>query len=564
MMDFTRLLTAKTPMTLARGADGYAGLLASDLARLVSHQSGGRLLWIASDDAACQALGDACAYFAPEVEVIRFPAWDCLPYDRAGPSMRASSARMAALARLQVPRTGSKAQLIITTANAITQRTLTPFRIRQLSAHIQAGTRMDRDALAALLTAQGYSRVDTVADHGEFAVRGGLVDLFPAGEDLGYRLDFFGDEVETLRRFDPQDQRSNGNADALLLLPAAETLLDEASIKRFRTGYRDLFGANATSDPIYQAVSDGRRQAGMEHWLPLFEERLETLFDHLGDDVLAIRDLGSITAIQSRFEAISDYHANRIEAAKTSPSSYRPLGANALYLSEAEWKAAIELHPIHLSTPFDEPTSAHVIDLGTHAARDFTPERIAEANVYDALVEHLAKERSYGRGTIIASYSAGSRDRLIGLMRDHGALSIALADSWQEALGLSDRERVVAVVLPIEHGFVTESVCVISEQDILGDRLIRRQRKRKSADAFLAEMATLSVGDHVVHRDHGIGRYEGLISIPVGNSPHDCVWLTYAGGDKLFVPVENLDVLSRYGGESDGVTLDKLGGEAWQ
>ncbi|MEQ1725940.1 MAG: transcription-repair coupling factor [Sphingopyxis sp.] len=564
MSDITSLLKAKVPMTLARVADGYAALLACDLARLVAHQAGRRMLWIASDDVAMQALGDGAAIFAPEVEVIAFPAWDCLPYDRAGPSLRASAARMAALARLQASRADSRAQLIITTANAITQRTLTPFRVRQLSAHIKAGTRMDRDALAALLSAQGYSRVDTVADHGEYAVRGGLIDLFPAGEELGYRLDFFGDEVESLRRFDPQDQRSCGNADALTLLPAAETLLDEPNIKRFRTGYRDLFGTGATSDPLYQAVSEGRRQAGMDHWLPLFEERMDSLFDHLGDDVLAIRDLGSIAAIQSRFEAIDDYHANRIEAAKTSAGSYRPLAPEQLYLGGKEWKAAIAHHRIHLATPFDEPEGAHVIDLATHAARDFTPERIAEANVYDALVEYLAQERAEGRKTIIASASVGSRDRLIGLMRDHGALSIVDAESWQAAVGQADRETAVAVVLPIEHGFATETLCVVSEQDILGDRLIRRIRKRKSADAFLAEMSTLSVGDHVVHRDHGIGRYEGLISIPVGDGPHDCVWLTYSNGDKLFVPVENLDVLSRYGGESEGVTLDRLGGEAWQ
>ncbi|MEQ1689017.1 MAG: CarD family transcriptional regulator, partial [Sphingopyxis sp.] len=564
MLDLSGLLKAKAPVTLARVADGYAALLVCDLARLVAQQAGGRLLWIASDDVAMQALGDAAATFAPEVDVIHFPAWDCLPYDRAGPSLRTSAARMATLAKLQGAAPSGKPQLVITTANAITQRTLTPFRIRQLSAHIKAGTRMDRDALAALLSAQGYSRVDTVADHGEFAVRGGLVDLFPAGEELGYRLDFFGDEVESLRRFDPQDQRSSGHADTLTLFPAAETLLDEPSIKRFRTGYRDLFGVSATSDPLYQAVSEGRRQAGMDHWLPLFEERMDSLFDHLGDDVLAIRDLGSIAAAHERFEAIADYHANRIEAAKTSAGSYRPLSSEALYLSAAEWKAATLQHRIHLATPFDEPEAPSVIDMGAIAARDFTPERIAEANVYDAVVEHLAKERAGGRKTIIASASAGSRDRLIGLMREHGALSIHDAENWQEALSLADRERAVAVILPIEHGFATDALCVISEQDILGDRLIRRQKKRKSADAFLAEMSTLSVGDHVVHRDHGIGRYEGLISIPVGNSPHDCVWLTYAGGDKLFVPVENLDVLSRYGGESEGVALDRLGGEAWQ
>ena len=563
MADLHRLLGAKTPYTLTRVAAGYAPLLAGDLARLMAHAEDGRMLWVAPDEQAMQAMVEAAGWFAPNVETIAFPAWDCLPYDRTGPSLRASSQRMAALARLQVPSKG-KPQLIITTAAAIAQRTLTPFRIRQLSADIRSGSRIDRDKVAEMLVAQGYARTDTVADHGEFAVRGGIVDLFPAGEDLGYRIDFFGDEVEALRRFDPRDQRSVGTADHLQLLPAAETLLDEESIRRFRSRYREIFGAMATGDPLYQSVSEGRRMAGMDHWLPLFEERMETLFDHIGDKCLIIRDQGSIAAMQNRIEAIRDYHANRIEAARATPGAYRPLEPDALYLTEKEWQARIADMPMHLATPFDEPPSPIVIDMATSAARDFTPERTANDNVYEALVIHLAKQRAAGHKTIIASYSAGARSRLTGLLKEHGALSVVEADSWQEALGLADRERAVLTVLPIDHGFTNAEVSLISEQDVLGDRLVRRQKRRKSADAFLAEMATLSVGDLVVHTDHGIGRYEGLVSIPVGQSPHDCVWLTYAGGDKLFVPVENLDVLSRYGGESEGVPLDKLGGEAWQ
>ena len=562
MPDLSRLCGADAPLTLARVATGFMPLLAADLARAAHGNRQARLLWVAPDDAAMRALADAATWFAPELEVIRFPAWDCLPYDRAGPSLRASAERMAGLAALQAPQTAP--QLVVTTANAITQRTITPFRVRQLTARLAPGVRMDRDALAELLAANGYSRVDTVADHGEFAVRGSILDLFPSGEEEGYRLDFFGDEIETLRRFNPADQRSTGNAEALTLLPAAETLIDEDSAKRFRTRYRELFGAGATSDPLYQSVSEGRRQAGMDHWLPLFEERMATLFDHLGDRLVAVREMGSVGAAASRFEAIADYHANRVEAAKSAGASYRPLAPEALYLSPAEWDAAISAHAIHLATPFDEPESASVVDFGTGAARDFAPERAAQSNVYDALVAHFAAERMAGRKTIIASYSEGARSRLSGLLKEHGVLRLAQAESWQEALGLADRETLVSVVVPLDHGFVSDGISIISEQDVLGDRLVRRQKKRKSADAFLAEMATLAVGDLVVHRDHGIGRYEGLTSIPVGQSPHDCVALEYAGGDKLYVPVENLDVLSRYGGESEGVPLDRLGGEAWQ
>src|SRR6185369_11252436 len=181
-------------------------------------------------------------------------------------------------------------------------------------AKLAPGERIDRDQLATLLQANGYVRTDTVADAGEFAIRGALVDLFPAGEALALRLDFFGDEIESVRRFDPADQRTVDRVDAFTLLPASEALLDEESIKRFRSRYREKFGATATGDPLYQAVSEGRRLAGMEHWLPLFEEKMATLFDHLGDDAVVVRDAGVLGAAEQRFEAITDYHANRVKA----------------------------------------------------------------------------------------------------------------------------------------------------------------------------------------------------------------------------------------------------------
>jgi transcription-repair coupling factor (superfamily II helicase) len=466
--------------------------------------------------------------------------------------------RIAALHRLQGKR--DRPQLIVTTANAASQRVLTPFRIRQLVATLAPGERIDRDRLAVLLQANGYVRTDTVHDQGEYAVRGGIVDLFPSGEAQALRLDFFGDEIETVRAFDPADQRTTGRLDRFTLLPASEALLDEESVKRFRSRYRERFGATATGDPLYQAVSDGRRLAGMEHWLPLFEEKLSTLFDHLGDAVV-VRDAGVAAAAEQRFESIADYWENRRRAEAAEPGSYRPLPKEALYLGVNEWTQANAAAPAHVATPFHEPASASVIEFGVDGPRDFAPERGSGANIYEAVVDHLAKLARDGRKAVLASYSTGARERLVGLLKDHGLSGARLVDSWQEALGAGGP---ALVVLGLEHGFTAPHVAVLTEQDMLGDRLIRRRKRRKSADAFLAELATLSPGDLVVHSDHGIGRYVGLTSVPVGQSPHDCVALEYAGGDKLYVPVENLEVLSRYGSGEDGAALDRLGGEAWQ
>jgi transcription-repair coupling factor (superfamily II helicase) len=563
MPDLNKILGAKAPLTLSGLARGAQPLVLADLARAAK----GRAVFIAADEAAMQAVADTATYFAPELEVLTFPAWDCLPYDRASPALSVSARRLAALHRLQ-GKAGQKQdggpQLLVTTINAVLQRVLTPFRIRESVRLLKPGMEIGRESLIALLQRQGYSRTDTVVDAGEYAVRGSIFDIYPSGLDAGLRLDFFGDELETLRLFDPNTQRSTGVVEQHLLLPASEALLDEDSVKRFRTRYRELFGANATGDPLYQAISDGRRLAGMEHWLPLFEDRVVTLFDHLAPGDLVVVDSAALGASEERLSDIADYFAARSDTSGKAAGSYRPLTPEALYLSRAELAERQANWPIHKADIFTQPESASVVDFGFASARDFAPERARGDHVYEAAARYLTGQAVQGRKALIACYSAGSRARIASILGEAVKPAPAEADSWQEALGLAAKGVPVALVLPLDSGFSTAGLELITEQDLLGDRLVRRKKRKKSADAFLAELAALTPGDLVVHMDHGIGRYEGLQSIPVGKSPHDCVMLTYAGGDKLYIPVENIDVLSRYGSDSELVALDRLGGEGWQ
>ena len=563
MPDIARILTATAPLTLSEVARGAQPLVLADIAR-AAHAAGGRTVFIATDDAAMRAIAETAPYFAPEIEVIEFPAWDCLPFDRASPALSVSARRLAALARLQSRRDAP--QLLVTTVAGVLQRVLTPFRIRESTRLLKPGLDIPRESLIQLLQRLGYSRTDTVVDAGEYASRGAVFDVFPSGLETGLRLDFFGDELETLRLFDPNTQRSIAPVAEHLLLPASEALLDEASIKRFRSRYREIFGATATGDPLYQAVSEGRRLAGMEHWLPLFEDRMVTLFDHLGDDDRVLFDAGAARAVETRLSDIADYRQAREGAAQRQAGQYRPLSADALYLEAEEFERALAGWPVHRVSVFAEPESPRTLGFGFAGARDFAPERAAGAQgaIYEAAAKHLSALATRGIKPVLAAYSTGSRARLISLLAEAGKAKPVLAETWQEALGLAATGKIAAIVLPLDHGFSSETLEVLTEQDILGDRLVRRKRKRKDADAFLAELSALTPGDLVVHMEHGIGRYEGLEPIRVGDSPHDCVQLTYAGGDKLYIPVENLDVLSRFGPDSEGVALDKLGGEAWQ
>jgi len=569
MPDISRILSATSPLTLASVVRGSQPLVMADLARAVAGKgkAGGRAVFVADNESAMRAIAESAQFFAPELEVIEFPAWDCLPYDRSSPALSVSARRLSALHRLQAKRAGP--QLFVTTGNALLQRVLTPFRIRESVRLLKPGMEVGHESLIALLRRQGYQRSDTAIDAGEFAVRGAIFDIVPSGLDGGLRLDFFGDELESLRLFDTATQRSTGTIDEHLLLPASEALLDEDTVKRFRSHYREQFGANATADPLYQAVSDGRRLAGMEHWLPLFEDKLVTLFDHLSDDDLIVIDNAALGATDERLSDIADYHKARLETSGQKAGSYRPLPVDALYLTKDELDAALRAHPVHRADPFAQPESAKVLDFGFTNARDFAPERARSAsgsgdNAYEAAAQHLHTVAKSGRKAILAAYSTGSRARLVSILGEAKSPAPRLADTWQEALGLAVQGRSAALVLPLDTGFANDVVEVVTEQDILGDRMVRRKKRKKDSDAFLAELAALTPGDLIVHMDHGIGRYEGLQSIPVGDSPHDCVMLEYSGGDKLYIPVENLDVLSRYGSENEGVSLDKLGGEAWQ
>ncbi len=563
MPDFNRILSATSPLTFASVTRGSQPLVMADLARAAAHaKAESRTVFIADNDAAMTSVAEAAAFFAPELEIIEFPAWDCLPYDRSSPAHSVSAKRLSALHRLQVRPKGP--QLIVTTANALLQRVVTPFRIRESVRLLKPGMEIGRESLISLLRRQGYARSDTAVDAGDFAVRGSIFDIVPSGLGTGLRLDFFGDELEVLRLYDPNTQRSTGSVDEHLLLPASEALLDEETVKRFRSRYREMFGAKATEDPLYQAVSDGRRLAGMEHWLPLFEERLVTLFDHLSGHDVIVADTAAISAMDERLSDIADYYHARHDTSGKAPGSYRPLAPDALYLAREELDHLSADRPIHRADPFSQPETENVLDFEFSNARDFAPERARGDNAYEVAAKYLQSLGKTGKKAIIAAYSEGSRSRITSILGEVASPAPVLADSWQDALGLSSKGRPAALVLPLETGFANADLELITEQDILGDRLVRRKKRKKDADAFLAELSALTPGDLIVHMEHGIGRYEGLQSIPVGNSPHDCVMLTYHGGDKLYIPVENLDVLSRYGSSEEAVQLDKLGGEAWQ
>jgi transcription-repair coupling factor (superfamily II helicase) len=414
------------------------------------------------------------------------------------------------------------------------------------------------------LELNGFIRASTVREPGDYAVRGGILDLFAPGMDLPVRLDFFGDTLETIRSFDPETQRTIMEMRGLDLVPVAEFQLTTDTIRKFRTGYVAAFGAADPHDMLYEAVSEGRRYPGMEHWLPLFHDRLDTVFDYAPGTPVILEPLDE-EAAHERFTQIADYYEARRQAVGDNNGPvYQPLPPDRLYLSEQEWKARLDAAPLARLTPFAVPEGAGVVDVGARAGRNFAAERTEQnANVFDAVVKHIQALQGGGRRVTVALWSEGARERMSHVLVDHGLANLANVGSWPQTVALP-RPQVALAVLGLEAGFETANAAVISEQDILGDRLVRPRRAAKRAENFIAEVTSLSAGDLVVHVDHGIGRFAGLQNIEAAGAPHDCLEIHYAEGAKLFLPVENIELLSRYGSEDTNVELDRLGGTGWQ
>jgi transcription-repair coupling factor (superfamily II helicase) len=468
--------------------------------------------------------------------------------------------RMTALSRLSRLKGRERPSVVLTTVNAALQRVPARELVATQSFSAAPGNRIDMASVVEWLELNGYTRASTVREPGEYAVRGGIIDLFPPGMGDPIRLDFFGDTLESIRSFDAESQRTQGQLRALDLVPVTEFQLTTETIRRFRTTYTETFGV-ATNDPLYEAVSEGRRFPGMEHWLPLFHTRLDTLFDYLDGTPVVLEPLAE-DAAGERLAQIADYYDARKQPLDGA-QNYKPLPPDRLYFAPEEWRKRLDVGALVRLTPFAVP-DADAIDIGARQGRGFAAERAeAEANVFDAVIRHTQSLQRDDKRVVIAMWSEGSRDRMRTVLADHGLTDLANVANFPEARQRPPRDVALAV-LGLETGFETEDLAVIGEQDILGDRLVRRRRPNRKADDFIAEATSLSLGDLVVHVDHGIGRFAGLKSIEAAGAPHDCLELHYAGGDRLFLPVENIELLSRYGSEDAAVDLDRLGGAGWQ
>lgn len=549
---------AKTLASMPKSAQAYwLGKLAQTSKR--------DILYITSQGVDMSNAKDLIEYMYPDLDVLQFPAWDTVPYDRVSPSREIVAKRVETLSRLALSPMEKKGRVIVTSIGAVLQK-LPHKRIFINSVkQIKVGSRLNFNEFVHYAVMNGYSKVEQVFEAGEYALRGDIIDIFPIDSVEPLRIDLFDDEIERIRKFDVMTQRTTGELKEYNFNLASEVVLDENTVASFRKNYREAFGSVGCSDEIYAAISEKSKYIGMENWLPFFyDNQLMTLFDYLPNAVIVFSDEID-QAMQAKQESIVDYYKGRVDNLSIKSNNdmevYRPINPQDLYLMPEQINDILRQKQAIALTEMDYLKNDKIIDMQCVPMRSFVaPQGGSIAQTYDELRKFLTDKNDVT--TIIACYSLGSRERLYNLLSEHGFSHLQLIDNWNDALNIS-KNSISLVIMPLLQGFKGMGLNLISEADILGEKLVRRKPKKPSSKDFIADISSMSVGELVVHIDHGIGRFLGLETLVVDGAGHDCLKIEYAGNSKLFVPVENLDVLSRYGADNDNIELDVLGGSAW-
>ncbi len=507
------------------------------------------LIFVAEDAHKALQLEKNMKALLPDDSILPFPAWDCLPYDRSSPKPDIESVRLKTLYHLI--NSANTQTTLITTPDALCQK-LPPrefLKPRGLTLKTQATYAPER--VGTYLQNNAYHRVQTVRENGEYAVRGSLIDIFPAGSHHPFRLDFFGDEIEVIKTFDPLDQRSLDPVSHVQLLPKSEVILTPETLHTFRQNYRAFRGSKAQDDPLYQEISAGISPQGLEHWLPFFFPRVETLFDYVPDAYIVWPE-ACTKILQDRWENINDYYSRRSQDDKQ--ATYRPLPPEKLYLSLTEVIQQCEERGMISLSPYSKPCS-QALDINT------TRVLVDKTGTVPEKLQDL-KRKSHKKTVVLDLGSLGAKERVKKILQDQ---DIPYQDlTTEESLTPSLRSCVGLSLFGHTHSFENDQYCYIVEKDIFGERFGKVPKKSRRADLLIQEASALESGDFVVHDNHGIGRFAALETLDVGQGAHDCLKIIYEGGDKLFVPVENIDMLSRYGSDMSHASLDRLGSSAWQ
>jgi transcription-repair coupling factor (superfamily II helicase) len=524
-------------------------------------QHTGPLLVVTRDARSAQELLEETRFYldpaARDCPVILFPDWESLPYDRFSPHPDIISTRLLTLYQLPELKRG----IVLASATALAHRLAPPAFVAGHTFLLKKGAVLLPEAFRGRLTQAGYRAVTQVMEPGEYAIRGGLVDVFPMGTDTPYRIDLFGENIESIREFEPETQRSGARLDEIRLLPAREMPLHPEAIQAFRQAFRARFEGDPQKSLLYREVSKGMALGGLEYFLPLFHGTTATLFDYLPASALCVVESG----LEAVLDTFMQETAERYKVLKND-AEYPILPPKELFLDSSAVFESLARYPLVELAPVDaadDATRGQTLHFATKPPPALPVNTRAESP-HAALFDWLAKS---GMRTLLVAETAGRREVLRGLMRDHG-LTPAPVASWQEFT--TSNAPLALCVAALDRGLLLPDadLAVITEAQLYGERAAQRRRRvaaGRELGHVIRSLAEVHIGDPVVHEEHGVGRYRGLVILNVGDGPTEFLTLEYQGGDKLYVPVTDLARIARYTGtHPDQAPWHKLGGEAWE
>ncbi|TAK39469.1 MAG: transcription-repair coupling factor [Lysobacteraceae bacterium] len=541
-------------------APGSPSALAWAMGRAAAAHDGPVLAIARDNQAAHQLESDLRTLLGADgaLPVVAFPDWETLPYDQFSPHPEIVSQRLAALHRLPSLERG----IVVVPVQTLLQR-LPPLRhVVGSSFDMRVGQRLDLDAEKRRLESAGYRNVPQVLDPGDFAVRGGLLDVFPMGADVPFRVELFDEDIDSIREFDPESQRSLDKVDAVRLLPGREVPLDEASAKRAMDALRERFDIATRRSALFQDLKAGVAPAGIEYYLPLFFDATATLFDYLGDGVLPILGEGAGECAEQFQAQVAERYEQRRHDIE------RPLLPPAeLYLSPQALRERLNGGARVEVCGSGHPRHGEAQSLAAHAAPDL-PIAAKDQAPADALKSFLG---SYPGSVLLAADSPGRREALLEVLAAAGLQPDVVADfaAFHHSLFPVPRSRFCITVAPLDDGFAIEqpAIVVLTERQLFPERALQPRRQRRAGrepEAIIRDLGELSEGAPIVHEDHGVGRYRGLVTLDAGGTPGEFLEIEYAKGDRLYVPVAQLHLINRYSGASpETAPLHSLGGEQW-
>jgi transcription-repair coupling factor (superfamily II helicase) len=523
------------------------------ITQLAEHED--KTLFISNDDANLESIAKQIEFFSPNKRVLVLPSWDCSPYDKISPNISNLSKRINALSELL---SNQDNLILLTSINSLMQRLMPAQALLGACKTIKIGDSIKRDDFLLLLVQLSFRRVEVASEPGDFAVRGDIIDIISDVEQ-GWRMDFFGNKLEKIRIFDPVTQISNGQLERINLMPSSEVILNTESIANFCENFIQYFGEYAEDNPLYEAIKNGRKYPGMEHYLPCFYEKLDNIFDYFSpNQVIYENDFDlclkkHLISVKEHYVSRKDLLTNRF----LDEVIYYPVEPQTMWLSLEELSLKLNQYR-HIKLHNFATDLAGSIDLKLKKMDDF--DLLASSKKVSAF-DLFKKYRDDNKlKIIVACNSEGSSARIKNILENYNIHWYQL-NKFEEYKNISGK-TVGITILPIDHGFSVDSLAIVTEQDLLGEKIIRK-KSTKTIETLMEEINNLQIGEYVVHKQHGIGLFSGLETIKAAGIEHDCIKIIYDGGDILYIPVENLDLLTRYGSSEETIRLDKLGGISW-